>query len=167
MKHQRYGKERMVIRLPLLLGAGLAAAAAAVTPAIIGMTNNASFSEQLPVRLPAHASVAKFDSGPLETPGRSSEHQPISQDAEHAHDSRSADMTVPATRLEERSAAIRSRSEVTGGDREPRDDRRTRERDVGESARQSERRSGHVGPDHRGIDDRRGGDGGHRRDRSG
>ena len=49
-----------MIRLPLLLAGGVAAAAAAVTPAIVGLANNSSFSEQLPVRVPAHASVAKF-----------------------------------------------------------------------------------------------------------
>lgn len=53
-------------RLPLFLAAGVAAAAAA-TPAIIGLAGNPSFSEQLPVRVPAHASVASFHDSPGST----------------------------------------------------------------------------------------------------
>lgn len=47
-------------RLPLIISAGAVAAAAAVTPAVIGLTGNPSFSQQVPVRVPAHASVVTF-----------------------------------------------------------------------------------------------------------
>lgn len=42
-----------MIRLPLIVAA-VAGAAAAVVPAILGLNGNPSFSEQLPVRPPAH-----------------------------------------------------------------------------------------------------------------
>jgi hypothetical protein len=51
-----------VIRVPLIIAAGVAAAAAAMTPAIAGLNGNPSFSEHLPVRLPSHARAVQFSS---------------------------------------------------------------------------------------------------------
>jgi hypothetical protein len=47
-------------RLPLLLTAAAAAVAAALTPAIAGLTGNPSFSERLPVNVPARADEPSF-----------------------------------------------------------------------------------------------------------
>ena len=49
-----------MIRLPLIIAGGVVAAAAAVTPAVVGLSANPSFSQQVPVRVPAHATVAAF-----------------------------------------------------------------------------------------------------------
>src|SRR6476469_7082251 len=53
-------REHLMIRLPLILTAAAAAAAAAVTPAVVGLIGNPSFSERLPVHVPAHASAPTF-----------------------------------------------------------------------------------------------------------
>ena len=53
-----------MVRLPLLLTAAAAAVAAAVTPAIAGLTGNPSFSEQLPVSVPSRATSPSFPSQP-------------------------------------------------------------------------------------------------------
>lgn len=49
-----------MIRLPLLIAAGAIATAAAVTPAVAGLSDNPSFSKQVPVRVPEHARIATF-----------------------------------------------------------------------------------------------------------
>lgn len=49
-----------MIRLPLLIAAGAVATALAVTPAVAGLTDNPSFSQQVPVRVPEHARIATF-----------------------------------------------------------------------------------------------------------
>lgn len=53
-----------MIRLPLIIAGGAAAAAVAVIPAAVGLTGNPSFSQQVPVRIPAHAKIASFPAAP-------------------------------------------------------------------------------------------------------
>lgn len=64
-----------MIRLPLIIAAGAVATAAAVIPAVAGLTGNPSFTQHVPVRVPAHASIATFPTGdvggPLASPRRS------------------------------------------------------------------------------------------------
>lgn len=59
-----------MIRLPLIIAGSLVAAAAAVAPAVVGLTDNPSFSHQVPVRVPAHATVATFPTATPSTDGR-------------------------------------------------------------------------------------------------
>src|SRR3954451_18918097 len=48
-------KERIVKRLLLILGATVAAGGVAAAPAVAGLTDNPSFSHQIPVRAPSQA----------------------------------------------------------------------------------------------------------------
>ncbi len=82
-----------MIRLPLILTAAAAAAAVAVTPAIVGLTDNPSFSERLPVHVPAHASLATFPSQSVAASSFTREREPGDDSRSDSHSRRGDDGT--------------------------------------------------------------------------
>ena len=80
---QHQNKERIVKRLLLILAATVAAGGVAAAPAVAGLTDNPSFSHQIPVRAPSQAQVPLLiddhgrDGGtPTATPSRSGHPEP-------------------------------------------------------------------------------------------
>ena len=80
-----------MIRATLLMTTGASAIAAVVTPVIIGLNTDPSFSQRLPVRVPAHASAPSFPDDPIASATSRREPEPGDDRGGRSHEAEPGD----------------------------------------------------------------------------